>query len=90
MVLIDPTELKEAKVEFFVKPLFKAPDIPGLTDDSSRADCWLLELNVFVSNFEDSNFEFEFEFALRTGFDGQSEGSNVSLKINMSLGGLCY
>ena len=35
----------------------------------------------FVSNFEESNFELEFEFVFRgTGFDGQSDGSNVSLK----------
>ena len=28
LVFIDPTELNEAKVEFFVKPLFNAPDNP--------------------------------------------------------------
>ena len=81
-VLIDPTELNEAKVEFFVRPLFNAPDNPFF--DPLDAD-WSLSITLllnFVSNFEESNFELEFEFVFRgTGFDGQSDGSNVSLKI---------
>ena len=39
----------------------------------------------FVSNFEESNFELEFEFVFRgTGFDGQSDGSKVSLKKSLA------
>lgn len=87
LVFIDPTELNEAKVEFFVKPLFNAPDNPLFDPDWSFVSIvvWLLN---FVSNFEESNFELEFEFVfLGTGFDGQSDGSNVSLK-NFFGGGI--
>ena len=85
LVFIDPTELNEAKVEFFVKPLFNAPDNPLFDPFNGWSFVsifvWLLN---FDSNFEESNFELEFEFVfLGTGFDGQSDGSNVSLRKNI-------